>query len=79
MTLTHTLACSLSFTLWSTIVIWNLFWVAWVVARCGGSLAPMAEPLTIFCNFAAKVCGREGHCVAGQGRCVAGQGRREGH
>jgi len=50
----HAKAC-LNFTLWSTVVVWNLFWVAWIVARCGERLGPLGEPLTIFCNFAAKV------------------------
>ena len=47
---------SLRFTLWSTVVVWNLFWVAWVLARCGPRLGAYGEPLTIFCNFSAKVC-----------------------
>ncbi len=36
-------------------VVWNLFPVAWIVARMGPRFAPLGEPLLIFCNFAAKV------------------------
>uniref|UniRef100_A0A7S0RFF1 histidine kinase n=1 Tax=Chlamydomonas leiostraca TaxID=1034604 RepID=A0A7S0RFF1_9CHLO len=51
----HAQAC-LWFTLGSTMVIWNLFWVAWVIARLPwAALHVWGEPLTIFCNFAAKV------------------------
>lgn len=47
--------CSLWFTLGSTLVVWNLFWVAWVIARLPGSIAAWGEPMSIFANFAAKV------------------------
>ncbi len=48
------------FTLGSTLVIWSLFPVAWVAGHVTAlpALAALGEPLTMFCNFAAKVrCG----------------------
>lgn len=53
--LPHRTAHSLYFTLGSTVAIWNLFWVAWVIARLPWGISAAGEPLTIFCNFAAKV------------------------
>jgi len=37
------------------VVVWNLFWVAWVLSHCGGRFAAWGELLSIFSNFSAKV------------------------
>jgi len=51
----HARMC-LSFTYLSSLLIWNLFPVAWIIGRLRPySIAAAAEPLLIFCNFSAKV------------------------
>ncbi len=46
---------SLHFTLWATFIIWNLFPLAWLIARMGPRLAHLGEPLNLISNFCAKV------------------------
>ena len=56
---------SLNVTMYVLMFILNLFPIAWIVARLGGGLDRLGEPLNMFCNFAAKVDWCGGQAVGG--------------